>query len=792
MTTHIQTSQSLSTQSTTDTTQANEYKSSSFTSKTQADEFYNEAQVLKLQSEEDESLSLQDEQKAQEFTSKAKEEKTSQEALKVKISSEEAIYKTEIEKASTEGTSASSNTINTESDGVATSICEFIPFIDIVCDIVGSIAAVGFESNVAKLSTQSAVDYAAAANTKEAEDVDVEQLNAIQNEMNADVDIASGLTTKSEQEHIKSEEELQQSNTEMEKGDEQSARSKEEELESEEEMTKAEEEELEANQEMEKAMEEGMEALKDAALAGIVSVLVLSFFAIRMMIAVVIPVAASMIGFIPRAMAMPNKYGTNTVTRPTTFLAFLGNLWTILPKQEVSYFVLHCGVFISTMSTWFYVKFQHLENYTMQSRGGILLFFAFVAGCVQGGLLHALPHFVIMVNSRWRHYEQIDGGAGYVTSTSMTSISLLPPTSYAIIIGGTILKLIKAIVYLTPLFIIEITTLWLLLGRCVLTFHLPLPFTTWVVGVTLFMAGIIYIVVFEIRSSNTIDSKQAGVEVDIDVEEVDVEVEKGCEDEFGCEEDCSIVPKASAVSTYNENVESTDDIINETKNLIQNDYNNSHNRYRYQYSYTHTHKKYGEQQDENKSHNLEQVASLDHKIEMNNPGEGTNETTSGCASVSDSGSICESQISSKCSMDLYQSEEGIAIAKVVQNENEDDAQDHCGTRSHADDYEYESVPLLMQNSEIQTSSASTTTSRSSSIDRSKPNAYSSYMTTQKERTSKITNEDRKAQHQQNSACKNVLLAIEQYVSDLKLPFEIFIMTFMIVLMQGCIPILMKL
>jgi hypothetical protein len=85
-------------------------------------------------------------------------------------------------------------------------------------------------------------------------------------------------------------------------------------------------------------------------------------------------------------------------------------------------------------------------------------------------------------------------------------------------------------------------------------------------------------------------------------------------------------------------------------------------------------------------------------------------------------------------------------------------------------------------------------SRSCNIDRSKPksNAYSSYMTTQKECTSTITNKNRKAQRQQNSACKNVLFAIEQYVSNLKLPFEIFIITCMIVLMQGCIPILKKL
>jgi hypothetical protein len=53
---------------------------------------------------------------------------------------------------------------------------------------------------------------------------------------------------------------------------------------------------------------------------------------------------------------------------------------------------------------------------------------------------------------------------------------------------------------------------------------------------------------------------------------------------------------------------------------------------------------------------LEQVASLDYEIEMDNSGEGTNETTSGCASgcasVSGSGSICESQMSYKC-LDLY-------------------------------------------------------------------------------------------------------------------------------------------
>jgi hypothetical protein len=49
------------------------------------------------------------------------------------------------------------------------------------------------------------------------------------------------------------------------------------------------------------------------------------------------------------------------------------------------------------MSMWFCMKFQNLENYTMQSRGGILLAFAGVASCVQRFLLHALLHFATKV-----------------------------------------------------------------------------------------------------------------------------------------------------------------------------------------------------------------------------------------------------------------------------------------------------------------------------------------------------------------------------------------------------------
>lgn len=107
----------------------------------------------------------------------------------------------------------SSNKINTESDRVAASACECIPFIDIVCDFVGSIAAVGFESNVVILSAQSAIDYVTTVSTKEQEDIDVAELNSIESEFGADTDIASRLTSKAKEKHIKSESELNQSNT---------------------------------------------------------------------------------------------------------------------------------------------------------------------------------------------------------------------------------------------------------------------------------------------------------------------------------------------------------------------------------------------------------------------------------------------------------------------------------------------------------------------------------------------------------------------------------------------------
>ena len=397
MTTHAQTSESLTAQSTQDTTTANTLHAESTEASIQAKELQDEASVLQMQAKEDETQSIKDTTDAHSFRGKVDEEMTEVKALEAKVASEEALYESEFEKASTEGSAATSSAVKVESDGAGTALCEIIPFLDIICDFVGGIAAVGFESNAAKLSAQSAIDYTSAATTKAQEDADVAALDTLRTEIGEDSGIATGYTTKAKEEEIKSQKEEAQAEEELKEAAEKEAESKEEQIESEEEVAKANEEEAEAEEEMDKSLIDGLKALKDAVLSGIFSTLVVLFFSIRILIAVIIPGAASVIGFIPYTMSLPTaQYGavasSSALSRTNVYYAFMNNFWLALPRRETSYFVLHCGVFISTMSIWFCSKFQKLDDFDIRSKGGIVIAFAAVASCVQGFLLHSIPH----------------------------------------------------------------------------------------------------------------------------------------------------------------------------------------------------------------------------------------------------------------------------------------------------------------------------------------------------------------------------------------------------------------
>jgi hypothetical protein len=102
--------------------------------------FANKIISNKKQADENKVEAIKDENDAEHLVNESNKEKDEMDVLESKIASEESLYETEFNKASSEGSEASSNTLNLESDGMATSMCEFVTFVDVLCDFVGSVA----------------------------------------------------------------------------------------------------------------------------------------------------------------------------------------------------------------------------------------------------------------------------------------------------------------------------------------------------------------------------------------------------------------------------------------------------------------------------------------------------------------------------------------------------------------------------------------------------------------------------------------------------------------------------
>eukprot|EP00551_Chaetoceros_affinis_P010853 CAMPEP_0203679432 /NCGR_PEP_ID=MMETSP0090-20130426/35646_1 /ASSEMBLY_ACC=CAM_ASM_001088 /TAXON_ID=426623 /ORGANISM="Chaetoceros affinis, Strain CCMP159" /LENGTH=774 /DNA_ID=CAMNT_0050547081 /DNA_START=128 /DNA_END=2449 /DNA_ORIENTATION=+ len=699
MTDHAAQSQTLTADTVADSTSSNTLQETSLRDSTEATELTQSAAGLRSKSQLDAAQSLQDSDEAAGIETKVHTDTVAADGLSAKIAVEDASYSEEFEKATSESAAAAGDTLNTESDGVATSICEFIPLVDIICDFVGGIAGVAYGSTAAKLGAESAVDYAAAAATKAQEDTDVGELEELHAEIGEEEEVAGGLRTKAEEEEALAEEEEQEAEEEEGEARVKEAAASEAAAEAEEEAAKASEEKARAEEEMEKSLQEGMRALQDAALAGVFSTLVVSFLSFRLVMAVVIPGAVAVVGFVPHVMSMSRQTSAGVGTG--TALSSPGNLgrqlWSALPHRETSYFALHCMTYLSTMSLWFTSKFENLQNFDVRSRGGIIILFAVAAGCVQGFLLHAVPHFVVKMKERRKEQEQQQQHRQVESESQSYSQfwSFLP------IVGGTLLKLCKTIVHLTPLFVIEITTLWLIFGQHILTFQLPSPFTPVNVSAALLIAAILYIIVFEI-----VHEPETSRDCNIVVNE-DAETDA---DEVACDEQDEEEGVLQNNGKDKIKVGSKGSVVDERKKLLDHD--------ALQYN---TYSKDSPVKDE--------------EIELIHTEGGEEEETG----EKDSPPISNSQISSKDGVIVLveEVEEQTASSSVTLGSNT------CSS--------YREEIIVRSESETITSSGST-----------------------------------------RSTWGNIAASIEQYISDLKLPFEILIMTCMVVLLQGCIPTLAKL
>ena len=499
MASHAENSKSLTTKAATDTTAAESLHAQSVTEATEAQELEDSAALLKEQAEQDAAKAIEDTTEADSYVDTIGVETAQVSALQAKIASEEVIYKEEIEKAAVEESSASSNTVKTESDGLATSVCEFIPLVDIFCDFVGGVAALAFESNAGKLTAEAALDYTAAVTTKSQEDIDVAELDSLKVQSAQNEEIAASLESEGKGKQLKSQQEEAQAEEQLNQATEKQTLSEEEELQSKEEISSANEEEIQAEKELDQSLFEDLQAFKDAIITGLLSTVVIFFFGVQLFGAIVIPGVAAVVGFIPYVIQMYSMHSstrsdewgsisTTDINSKNSFSVrlFLYYIWIALPRREIIYFMLHCGIFISTMSSfWFCARFEIMDSFDVRSKGATLLAFSVIASIIQGFLLHAIPYCINKTKEVVKNSEE------HISWSLLLSVVI-----------GTISKLIKAIIHLAPLFLIEATLLWLLYGKSIFIFNLPPPLSSINVSVPVVIISIIYVLLFEISHTH--------------------------------------------------------------------------------------------------------------------------------------------------------------------------------------------------------------------------------------------------------------------------------------------------
>ena len=412
---------------------AAQYAESSGIDQQEAETLQENAVELEAESAREQVMAEANLAKAEELNTKAAEGQLETDALVADTAISEQAFLDASEQALAESAIVAKDMAETTSDGGAVALCEFIPFVDILCDIVGSVAAMGLESHAAKVGAQSAIDAAAAAAAKMNEEELLAEIETLEEKIVEEAGVAAGYTADAEKEAALAAEEETEAARENTEALALFSKSHEEELMAEDEVGKAEEEEMEAGSKTENSLRHGLGAFTDAFLAGIFSFMSMTFFFIRFMVAIIIPGGANIVGFIPYANASAPSVSRNGVVATWASAAF-----AIFPKREIAYFIGHCGIFASTM---FAFGSHVTEPMSIRNTGGMVIWFAIVAALAQTLVLHLLP----LVVSVFKTSDQSQRPSSVISSATST--------------------IFKGLLYLIPLFLMELCELKLLSSK---------------------------------------------------------------------------------------------------------------------------------------------------------------------------------------------------------------------------------------------------------------------------------------------------------------------------------------
>jgi len=438
---------------------------------TAAEALSKHALVLEEESKEQAAAAEADRVSSAEFTTKMAEEESQAGVHEAAATAEEIIYDTDTKKALAEAAEAAELEARTEADGLATGFCEFIPGLDVLCDVIGGLSAVRMETQSATIAGQSVLDFAEAATAKEQEDANIAASEALNIQVEQDEKMVVQLQNKAAGEQARSEELAAEAKKEQ-------LQAKEKMSESEEEAALSKQEKIKADTEMEnsstlwkKSIVHGLAAFWDVIWSTLISFVALLFFVIRVYVAILVPCIIDLTSSLPVLISR----GDTTANANEV----IGNAFF----RQISYFLLHCGTFFIAIIT-FFPSFKALGELDVRSKGGIILMFSFYVACFQSFLLHVLPD-----------YNRTD--KRHATSKLKS------------IMWRACGVFLHAIVHFVPLVIMETISLWVIFGENIFTPIFSPNTTPFVLG--LLFSVLIHIYLFERVDDNGLANDCCGL-----------------------------------------------------------------------------------------------------------------------------------------------------------------------------------------------------------------------------------------------------------------------------------------
>jgi hypothetical protein len=278
-------------------------------------------------------------------------------------------------------------------DGAAVVVCEFLPLLDVVCDVVGGIAEVSL-ATVAEAEVAEAVAATSAA-VAAREDERVAVANAAEAESLATSDgeaavVLNAKATLAEEDAISDHQEAERDEVESialhVEAQEQEALANEMQMNSE-------EEEVSADASLEKAAQHGLLAAQQAILSSAAGLCALSYFGVKCLTRAVSGLAT---------FVSTNTSETLDESKASWYSSCLPpHFWC-----DMSYTIVHVLVFLSTTG----LALSHHEAvclldrscaFDTRSLGGLLLIFVLIGATVHCSVLHVLPDVIWRRCSVW-------------------------------------------------------------------------------------------------------------------------------------------------------------------------------------------------------------------------------------------------------------------------------------------------------------------------------------------------------------------------------------------------------